>query len=136
MQIDLKLLFGPHDLKAFGVGLHHAILYPVVDHLDKVATANWSTVDVAPRRGQGEEGRLEPLDQLLLATNHQTETILQAPDPTRGALVDVVEPLGLELSSPALVVVEVGVPTINNRVTRLQQRGKGANHALGDCTCG
>ena len=47
------------DLEALGVGLHHAVLDAVVDHLHVVAGARAADVEVAALRREGREDRLE-----------------------------------------------------------------------------
>ena len=66
------------DGEAFGVGLHHAVLDAVVDHLDEVAGAGWA--DVSPalvlRRGEGFEDGGEALDGSLVAADHEASSPL------------------------------------------------------------
>ena len=50
-----------HDLEALGVGLHQAVLDPVVDHLHVVPGAGAADVEVAALRGERREDRLERL---------------------------------------------------------------------------
>ena len=49
-----------HQLEAFGVGLHQAVLDAVVDHLHVVAGAVVADAQVAVGRRQRQEDRLEP----------------------------------------------------------------------------
>src|SRR5262245_5799485 len=134
MQVEVELALRPHDLEALGVGLHHAVFDAVMHHLNEMAAADRSAVYIAILRRQGEKRRLEALDTLVVAANHDTEAIFEAPDAAAGALVDIVQPVRLEYGGAAHIVVEVGIAPVNNRVARLQQRYELLNHLLGHIT--
>ena len=53
-EVEL-VVAGVHDLEAFGVGLHQAVLDAVVDHLHVVAGARSADVQVAAGRGERRE---------------------------------------------------------------------------------
>ena len=100
------------DVEAFGVGLHQAVLDAVVDHLDEVAGAARARSAGSPARRadrgpsrpgvrgmsprarrQRLEDRIEVLDDVLVAADHQAVAALEAPDAAAGAGVDVVDAL-------------------------------------------
>ena len=80
-----------HDLEAFGVGLHEPVLDPVVDHLHVVPGTRAADVEVAALRRQGLEDRLERLDGLTVAADHQAVPDLEPPDPAARPGIDVVD---------------------------------------------
>ena len=102
----------------FGVGGHHAVLDPVVDHLDEVARRRWgrsggSRAQRSPpslfpaRRGgggvdrRGERGLkigVEVLHGRIVAADHHAVAAFEAPDAPARADVDVVH--ALRLSTP------------------------------------
>ena len=99
------------DVEPLGVRGHHAVLDPVVDHLHEVAGAVRAAVQVAvlggcrrrrsrpgvrsadstPGASVGED-RVEPLDRLVGAADHQAVAALETEDAAAGAAVDVVDP--------------------------------------------
>ena len=92
-EVEVEGLFGFEDGEAFGVGLHHAVLDAVVDHLDEVAGAGWA--DVAPALGLAGGERFEDggeaFDGGLVAADHEGVALLEAPDSAGGAAVDELE---------------------------------------------
>src|SRR6185503_6322967 len=107
-----------HDLEAFGVGLHQAVLDPVVDHLHVVAGTRSTDVEVATGGCERREDRFERGDGLPISADHQAIADLQAPDPARRPGIDVVDALLLQRRVPADIVVEVGVAAVDDRVAR------------------
>src|SRR5579875_1934592 len=144
LGVDLVLVLARvgvlDDVKALGDRGHHAVLDAVVDHLDEVPGAVGPAVQVplgggaavlrpAGRRhrvalagGDGPEDRVEPLDRLGLAPDHQAEPALQPPDAAAGAAVDVVDAVGPQLLGPGDVVPVVGVAAVDHHVVGVQQR--------------
>ena len=94
VQADVRVL---EDVEALGVRLHQAVLDAVVDHLHEVAGAGRAAVQPAlllgrasplrPGRSDGGvdagrerlEHRLEPLDGLVVAADHQAVAALACP---------------------------------------------------------
>src|SRR5262249_43549916 len=129
----------PHDVKALGEGLHHAVLDPVMDHLDEMPGADGPGMDVAalgarvellasfgalggPAPGpRGGEHRHKPLPAPGTAADHQAVAALRPPPPPRRPDIEMVVALGLELARAAYVVFEVGVAPVDNGVPRTHQ---------------
>jgi len=80
-----------------------------VDHLHVMARAGPADVEVTTRRPERHEDRLERLHGRLVATDHQAIPDLEAPDPARGAGVDVLDAL-LREGGVTTLVVETGAP--------------------------
>ena len=76
------------DVEPFGEGLHHPVLYAIMDHLGEVASAVRPGMDIAllrpgiaaaagrggcgvAARDQGTEDRVQPLHHRRLAADHQ-----------------------------------------------------------------
>src|SRR5262249_23694395 len=101
-------------MESFGIGLHEAIFDAVVDHLHKASCTASATMqiakldagiaaftaggsrDVAGARSQGCKDRVEMLDPLLVAADHQTVSAIEAPNAATGAAIDVANALGLQ----------------------------------------
>ena len=85
------VLGGVHDLEPLAVGLHEAVLDPVVHHLHEVAGTGRADMGPAVFGRERAEDRLEPFDGLVGAAGHQAEALLQPPDTARDADVDEVD---------------------------------------------
>ena len=72
-------------------------------------------------RGERREDRVEPLDRLVGAADHQAVAALEAEDAAAGAAVDVVDPALGELAGAADVVAVVGVAAVDDRVAGLER---------------
>src|SRR5215831_5420321 len=109
------------DGKAFGVGRHDAVFDAVVHHLDEMAGAVRTAVqiavlgssvhraargawDVATGRRQGGKDRVEMFDDPSFAADHHAVAAFQPPDTAAGADVDIVDALGRQLLGAANVV--------------------------------
>ncbi len=77
-EVDL-VVAGVHQLEAFGVRLHQAVLDAVVNHLHVVAGAVIADAQVAVLRRERQEDRLEPLADVRLAADHQAVAFVRAP---------------------------------------------------------
>jgi hypothetical protein len=86
---------------------------------------------VDPWRDRREQRR-DPVDDLVLAAEHQAEAALDAPHAPAGAAVDVVDPLLAELVRVADVVEVVGVAAVDDHVAGLQHLGDGLDRLVGD----
>src|SRR5262245_38353611 len=102
------------DAQPLGVSRHDAVFDAVVDHLDEVAGAIWAAVqitqfggavelfaprgarDVATARSQALEDRIETLDRVSLAPDHQAVASFQTPDAAASPYVHIVNPLRRE----------------------------------------
>src|SRR6266487_1616787 len=78
-QLELEILRGVQDLVALGVRLEHAVLNPIVDHLDVVTGTGRTDVRVAIWRRQLPKQRLAMLERGGRAPNHETVAELEAP---------------------------------------------------------
>ena len=123
MQIEIEIL-ALHDREAFGIGLHHAVLDPVVDHLGEVTRAVGT--DMAPAlvggRRQTLEQRPERFDGRRLAANHHAVAFLQAPDTTAGTDVDVMQVAFAQRLGPTHRVLVHRIAAIDDDVALRQQR--------------
>src|SRR5262249_1444774 len=115
LSVDGVTLFADvgvaQDAQPLGVGGHDAVFDTVVDHLDEVAGAIRTAVqitrfggavelfasrcarDVAAARSQALEDRIETLDRVSLAPDHHAVATFQAPDATARPYVHIVNPL-------------------------------------------
>src|SRR3954447_1230644 len=124
-----------HDLEAFGIGLHQAVLDPVVDHLHVVPGARSADVEIpAGRCERGEDGD-QRVDRGGVAADHQAIADLEPPDPARRARVDIADALLLEHGVTPDVVVEVRVAAVDDRVTRLEVLEELVDLRFGRVTC-
>src|SRR5207237_6635007 len=123
-----------HDVEAFGIGLHQAVLDAVVHHLHEVPRARRAAVEVARFRAaaplfttrragyitdagrQRAKDRLEAVDRGLGTTDHQTVAALGSPDAAARTDVDVVDALFPQRRRTADVVLEVRVAAVDDRV--------------------
>ena len=135
---DGRVVRALHDVEALGERLHDAVLDAVVDHLDEVARADRAAVQIALLRGAGDlvaarraldlaaawrerlEDRIEALDDLVLAADHEAVAALEAVHAAAGAGVDVVDVLRGERLRAADVVLEERVAAVDDRVARLE----------------
>jgi hypothetical protein len=102
-----------------------------VNHLHVVAGPRAADVEIAALRGERLEDRLERLDRVGRPADHQAVTHLEAPNSAARAGVDVLDALRRELRLAPLVIVEVRVAAVDDRVTRLE-----VLHQLGDLGLG
>jgi hypothetical protein len=130
VQVDVELGV-LDDLEPLRIRLHQAVLDPVVHHLREVARAGRAHVCVAGFGREGDEDGLEPLDRLLVATDHQAEADLEAPDAARHSGVDEVDSLRAGVPVPALRVAEVRVAAVDDRVALVGEAEQLLEHALG-----
>src|SRR5262249_24963370 len=97
----------------------------VMDHLDEMARAGRAAVDVpffrrafqvlasgspsdlASSGRQCSEDRLQMIEDLFLAADHQTITAIGAPDAARGADINIMDAFFVELLGPPHVVFEM-----------------------------
>ena len=118
-------VLGLEQLPALGVGVHQPVLDAVVDHLRVVTCADAARVREAllarPLGSQRVEDRHRARDVLVAATGHEAVAVLQAPDATAHAAVDVVDPLLDEGGRVALVVLVVGVAAVDDEITVVEQ---------------
>ena len=69
--------------------------------------------------GDGLKDRVETLDDVTFAPDHEAVAALEAPDTAAGATVDVVDAFGREDSRAVDVVLVVGVATVDDDVVLL-----------------
>src|SRR5687768_162551 len=88
-KIEPKFLFGLHNAVSLCEGLHQTILDPVMHHFDEMTRAMGP--DVSPafiRRGsQSLEDGMQLLHNLRLATDHETVSLCQTPNPAACAAI-------------------------------------------------
>jgi len=77
-------------------------------------------VQVAAVRRERLEDRLERLDRLPLAADHQAIADLETPDPAARPGVHVVDALCGEVALAALIVMEVRIAAVDDRVAGLE----------------
>src|ERR1700688_2158234 len=142
------------DVEALGVGLHQAVLDAVVHHLDEVPGAGGTAMQVskgggallalAARRGRDRSlarrqrlpDRVEALDRVARAADHQAVAAVDAPDAAAGAGVEIVDALARQLACAAHVVLVIRVAAVDHRVAGLEMTGKRADRPLGDLAGG
>ena len=133
-------VLGGQQLEALGVGLHQAVLDAVVHHLGVVAGADRAGVHEAllagTLRAQRVEDRHGPLDQLVVAADHQAVAVLQAPHATADAAVDVADAVGGEGLGVDGVVGEPAVAAVDDQVALGQQPAQGLDRLAGRLTGG
>ena len=131
------------DVQSLGVRGHDPVLDPVVDHLHEMAGAVGTAVEVTPfsdglgvpvatwrprrgvdSRGERREYRIEALDDIVLAADHQAEAALQPEHAAAGADVDVVDALLGQLGGMADVVVVVRVAPVDDHIAGLEHLGE------------
>jgi hypothetical protein len=122
-EIEVKLLFGPHEVEPFRKRLHQPILDAVVDHLDKVAGTGRSDMPPAAvrRRSQRLKDRSKATDTLLVAADHQAEPLSQPPDAAAGADIEEVQAALSYLRGPVHGVAVVRIAAVNDDVAGRQQ---------------
>src|SRR5579872_5205045 len=119
------------DVQPLRVGGHDAVLDAVVDHLDEVARAARTAVQVAvfgsaayllptgrawrglDTWGEGGEDRVKAPDNGFITADHQAVTPLRPPDPAAGPNIQVVDALRFQLGGAAEVIVVVGVAAVD-----------------------
>src|SRR5262245_9429815 len=130
------------DVQPLTVRCHQSVFNPVVDHLDEVAGAVWSAMQVAffgrtfhllaSRRaiyvaatgGERLEYRVEVINDFRFAADHLAVAALQAPDAATSAHIDVVNSFRLQLARTANVINVVRVTTVNDDVVRAETGGQ------------
>ena len=138
----------PHDVEPLGEGLHHAVLDPVVNHLDEVPGAHRAAVQVSQvrradlavttarrsnsrlARRQRPEDRLDVRDGLRRAANHQTVPTIGAPDTAAGTGIHIADAVCGERRAPTHVVFEPRVAAVDDDVAGRQQCAKRRDRAL------
>ena len=126
--------------KPFGVGGHDAVFDAVVDHLDEVAGAVGTAVQVAlfggaaeflaARRArnvadagsEGGEDGIEMLDDVFFAADHHAVAAFESPDTAAGADVDVVDFFGRQFLGAADVVDVIGIAAVDQDVAGFEKR--------------
>ena len=122
-----------------------------MDHLDEVAGAARSAVQITAFGGRGLAGaaggtrrrlkagrdrgedRVETADRLRLAADHQAEAALEAEDPPAGTNVDEVDALRCERLGAVDVVAVVAVAAVDDDVVRLEHGCELVDDQAGDC---
>jgi hypothetical protein len=136
------------DIQPLRISGHHAILNAVVDHLDEVARATGTAVQIAVfgcaagllpagRAGRGidvggKSGKdgINALDDGIIAADHQAVSSLRPPDPTAGACVHIVNAFRLKLGRAADVIVVVRVAAIDDHVVGFEERNDGLQRRI------
>src|SRR5829696_2920259 len=138
------------DVEALREGRHDAVLDAVVHHLHEVARARRTAVQIAlllgreltvATGGSGDftgawrnrlQDRVDYLDRLVIATNHEAVTTLQPEDPTAGTDVDIVNALLAQLGGPADVIAIVRVAAVDDDVAFVEDVGQLLDDFAGD----
>ena len=106
-QIELEILRSVQNLIPLCIRLEHAVLDPVVHHLHIVPRPGRTDVGVAVRRRQRPKNRLAMLERRRRGTDHETVTVLEAPDAAARPDVDELDSLGVERRGAAQRVAEI-----------------------------
>src|SRR6202034_1165411 len=144
--VGLKLCFADigvlEDVQTLRVSRHDAILDSVVDHLDEVAGATGSAMQIALLRraasllatrcagcrsdpgGDRSENRIEMLNDILFTADHKTVPTLRSPHSATGSGVDIVNAFGPQFIGSPDVVNVVRVAAVDNDVSFLQASSK------------
>src|SRR5215213_2634955 len=138
------------DVEALREGRHDAVLDAVVHHLHEVACARRTAVQIAlllrreitvATRGSGDftgawrnrlQDRVDDLDRIVIATNHEAVPTLQPEDPTAGTDVDIVNALLAQLGGPADVIAIVRVAAVDDDVALVEDVGQLLDDFAGD----
>src|SRR5205809_4468765 len=152
LGVSIALLFshagGLQNAQALGIGGHDPVLDAVVNHLDEVAgairtameVALFSTPaqflasrragDVADARRQRRENRIQALNDLRLAANHHAVAAFQSPDTAARSDIDVVN--SFEFFRAPDVVHVIGVAAVDDRIAGYEKRPNIANGLIHD----
>src|SRR5215472_13126015 len=124
------------DVQPLGVSGHDSVLNTIVDHLHKVASAVRSAVEIPLLCGspnlftsrsawccinawsQGREDRIEILDNVLFATDHQAIAAFESPHTAACSAVHIVDTFRFEFSSAPDIIMIVRIAAINDHITR------------------
>ena len=87
-----------------------------------VAAASGRWLGVSPPRRERAEDRVEVLDDLALAADHQAVTALETQHPAAHAGIDVVNALARELPGAPDVVDVIRIAAVDHDVARREQR--------------
>src|SRR3972149_5462566 len=93
IEIELRRL---EQLKSFAVGLQHAVLDAVVNHLDEMAGAARSDMEKAVLGRKRLKNGFEVGDDFFLAADHHAVADLETPDAAAGAGVNKMQSLLFE----------------------------------------
>ena len=129
-EVELEGLGGVHELETLGVGLHEAVLDPVVHHLHEVPGAGRADVRIAALRSKCCEDGLQGLVRGCFRADHDAVALSKAPDPTGDAHIDELNTLRLCLLGMAHRVPKVRVATVDEDVSVLEQRQQSLKHHL------
>src|SRR5262249_58249063 len=127
------------NLESLRVGLHQAILDAVVHHLDEVAGAVRSRMNITTlgariatvaagrsrhvsncRRKRG-KNRVEAVGDLLLAANPHAVAALQTPDAAARSNVDIMQTALPECGRAANIVLPERIAAVHDHISRLPQ---------------
>ena len=125
-------LSGFEQLETLGVGLHHAVLDAVVDHLDEVPAAVPTHVVVAVAgRGERSQDGADVLEGGALAADHEAVAHFEAPYAAAGAGVEVADAFLRKGGAAAHVVLERRVAAVDEDVVFGEQRHELVDDLLG-----
>src|SRR6185369_2981057 len=132
--VSRKTILGPlfQNVEAFSVGLHHSIFDAVVNHLHEMARTRGASVNITEFRlpmrtgkvgvagsldrseagGERDEDGIEQFDLRGRPPDHHAISTLQAPDSSRNANIQIVEPLFRQCLRTADIVLPETVPAI------------------------
>src|SRR5579875_135003 len=143
-----------HEVEAFGVGLHDAILDAVVDHFDEVAGAGRAAVQIAFFGGAAEffasgsardvpaagsesfEDVLDGGEGLIGSADHEAVAALDAPDAAAGAGIHIMNASRFELGGAADIVLIEAVAAVNDDVVGFHGGGERLDGSFGRLTGG
>ncbi len=92
-----------------------------MNHFDEVPSTGGATIEVAVLRSKSFENGFEMLEDLSFSTHHHAITNLESPDAAAYSHIHELDFLCGQHLCPANVIFVVGVPPIDNNVTRGKQ---------------
>src|SRR5882724_4333647 len=138
------------NVEALAIRLHHPVLDAVVHHLDEVACAGGSTMNVAvfgcaagdlfsSRRAanfaasgcQRLENWIETSHRVFGAADHHAIAAIDAPNAAAGSDVHVIDAFGFQLPCTADVIFEIGIAAIDDGVAALHSIRQGLDSLFG-----
>src|SRR3990170_2861670 len=96
-KIEIEL-GGFQQLESLSVGLQHAVLDAVMNHLDEMAGPARPDMEKAVRGRKSFENRFEAGDDFFFAADHHAVADLEPPDAAAGAGVDKMHAVALEVA--------------------------------------
>jgi len=107
------------------------VLDPIVHHLDVMPRPHRPAVEIALRRRQRLQHRMQAQEILLRPAHHQAVPLLQPPDPPGNPRVAVVNPLLPQPLRPPQIIPKERIPPIHHQVPGGQEIPENLHRLLG-----